>query len=465
MKARTSPPEWIQNETKTADLGDKRLNHRMGLILDEFSKHPQASIYAAAKGHKEMVAAYRFLDNAQTDEKSVLAAHRDATLERMAAYKRVLVVHDTTEADFSGREPIPGAGYLEGEHSQGFYMHPLIALTEERLCLGTLWVKIWARPEYGIKETRVHRLTEEKESVRWLEGYWQACEAARQLPGTQVISITDAEGDTYEHVALRDLEEGPRADYIIRACQDRRTDSFTENLWSVALKSPVLGKVEVRVSKHDQTPARTARVTVQAGQVTLWPPNRKPEEQQLPVTLYFVLAREPHPPKGVERIEWLLLTSLPVTNLEEALNVLKYYTCRWEIEIFFRVLKTGCQIERLQLASAERLRPAFALYMIVTWRILYLTMLGRSDPGLRCDIVLDPSEWKSVWVVTKKKPVPKKPPSLQVMVRLIATLGGFKGRKSDGEPGPQAMWDGMCRMHDLAWAWDTFGPDAPRSYG
>lgn len=466
MKARISPQEWIRNETKTADLGDKRLNDRYGLLLDDLSKHPQASICAATGGHKEMVAAYRFLSNSHTDEKSVLAAHRDATLERMAAYKRVLLVHDTTEADFTGREPIPGAGYLEGEHSQGFYLHPLIALTEERLCLGTLWVKIWARPEHGIKETRGKRLTEKKESLRWLQGYWESCKVARQLPGIQVISITDAESDTYEHVAARDLEELPRADYIIRACQDRRTDSFTENLWSKALKSPILDQVEVRVSKHDNTPARTAQVTVQAGEVTLWPPKKlTPEARQLPVTVRFVLAREPNPPQGAERIEWLLVTSLPVTNFEEALEILKDYTCRWQIEIFFRVLKTGCQIERLQLANAERLRPAFALYMIVAWRILYLTMLGRSDPNLPCDVVLDESEWKSIWVVTQKKASPRKPPSLQLMVRLIGTLGGFKGRKSDGEPGPKVMWEGMCRMHDLAWAWDTFGPDAPRYYG
>jgi hypothetical protein len=376
----------------------------------------------------------------------------------------VFVVQDTSEADFTGRDPIPGAGFLEGEHSQGFYLHPLIALSEERLCLGSLWVKIWARPEYGIKKTRVSRPIEEKESFRWLQGYWEACKVARQLPGTQVISISDAEGDTYAHLAARDLEEEPRSDYIIRACQDRRTDSFTENLWSKALSSPKLGEIEVSVSKHDKTPARTAQLTVQAGEVTLWPPERGPEEQQLPVTIRFVLAREPHPPKGVEPIEWLLLTTLPVTDFEGALKVLKYYTCRWEIEIFFRVLKTGCQIERLQLANAERLRPAFALYMIVTWRILYLTMLGRSDPDLPCDIVLDESEWKSVWVVTQKKALPKKPPGLQLLVRLIATLGGFKGRKSDGEPGPKVMWEGLGRVHDLSLAWDTFGPNAARAY-
>jgi hypothetical protein len=464
MKARISPPEWIRTELKTSDLGDKRLDSRMGLVLDDLSKHPQASICAATGGHKEMVAAYRFLDNSHTDEKSVLAAHHDATLKRMAVHQTVLVVQDTTEADFTGREPIPGAGYLEGENSQGFYLHPLIALSQERLCLGSLWVRIWARPKYGITKTRVDRLTEEKESLRWLQGYWEACAAARQLPGTQVISVSDAESDTYEHLAARDLEELPRADYIIRACQDRRTDSFTENLWSKASKSPILGEVEVRVSKHDKTPSRTAQVTVQAGQVTLWPPERSPEEKQLPVTVYFVLAREADPPKGVERIGWLLLTTLPVTDFEEALKVLKYYTCRWEIEIFFKVLKSGCQIERLQLGNAERLRPAFALYLIVTWRILYLTMLGRSHPDLPCDVVLDESEWKSVWVVTQKKALPKKPPSLQFMVGLIATLGGFKGRKCDGEPGPKVMWEGMCRVYDVALAWETFGPNAPRSY-
>ena len=464
-----SDQKWIQEELSTVDLGDQRLNKRMGLVLDELSQHPEASVCAATSGNNEMVGAYRFFNHPDIDGWQVLAPHREATLQRMQQQSRVLLIQDTTQLDFSGREPIKGAGYLDGEFSQGFFLHPLLAVTEQRLCLGTVWGKIYARPERGVSGTRRRRAIADKESVRWLEGYQQACAVARQLPRTQIICVQDAESDIYEVVAAAESAAAPgavRAEYVIRAAQDRRTVSAEGKLWAELAASPVLGERSFDLPGRPGRPARKVTLDLHAKAVTLRQPRHLSREQGLPeLKLWAVLARETEPPAGAEAVEWLLLTSLPVASLAAALEVLHWYACRWEIEIFFKVFKAGCRVERLQFIEDTRLRPAFALYLIVAWRILYLTRLGRATPPLSCTAVLEESEWKSVWAVTQRTPVPATPPLLPEMIRLIARLGGYKGRKGDGDPGPQAMWKGLVRVFDLALGWNTFGPGATHAYG
>ena len=174
------------------------------------------------------------------------------------------------------------------------------------------------------------------------------------------------------------------------------------------------------------------------------------------VEVNVILCYEKNPPKGQERLQWLLITSVEVTNAERAIEIVQWYLCRWQIELFFKILKSGCEIEDLQFENLDRISNCIALYMIVAWRILYLTMLGRCCPNISCDAVLDESEWKAVYaVVTKKKP-PKKPPELNTMVKMIASLGGYLNRKHDGDPGNQVMWLGMQRMRDFAIAWEIF---------
>jgi Transposase DNA-binding/Transposase Tn5 dimerisation domain len=464
MSEAISPPEWIEQELRTVDLGDRRLNHRLGSLLEELSGRPEASIHAACSGHKETMAAYRFFNHPDLDEQAVLAPHAQATLERVRQHPRVLAVQDTTETDYSRRQPIAGAGPLSDDHSQGFYLHPLLAVTPERLCLGTLHLRLWARPELGRKATRHQRPLEEKESYRWLEGYRAACAVARQCPQTQIIAVGDRESDIYELYEEAQRQGRERAEYIVRASQDRRTDGRTRKLWAQAAASPVLGRVGFRLPPRRDQPARAVTVSVRACEICLRAPHRPQGRRPPQVKVWAVLAREIHPPPGVERVEWLLLTSLPVRDLAEAVAVLRWYGCRWEVEIFFRVWKQGCRIERVQLERGPALRAAMAFYMIVAWRILYLTMLGRTVPQLSCAAVFAEAEWKAVWMVVQRQAPPPQAPPLKEMIHLVAHLGGYKGRKGDGEPGPKAMWEGMRRVLDLALAWNTFGPEAKTTY-
>ena len=151
-------------------------------------------------------------------------------------------------------------------------------------------------------------------------------------------------------------------------------------------------------------------------------------------------------------MQWLLLTNLPVDTPAQALEKIQWYLCRWQIEVYFRILKSGCRIEKLQLEKLERLEPALACYMIVAWRVLFLTMLGRACPEMPCDVVFDTAEWHAVYIVTERQPPPDTPPTLDQMVRMVAGLGGFLGRKSDGFPGPQTLWIGLQRAADFVLA-------------
>ena len=197
--------------------------------------------------------------------------------------------------------------------------------------------------------------------------------------------------------------------------------------------------------------ARTVHQQIKTVRVTLKAPSRP--DRVLPDTeVTAILATEPHPPAGEEPVEWLLLTNLPVETAQQALEKLQWYLCRWQIEIFFRILKSGCRIEELQLEKRERLEPALAFYMIIAWRVLFLTMLGRECPEMPCDVVFDEAEWQAVYLVTQRQPPPDTPPSLDRMVRMIAGLGGFLDRKCDGFPGPQTLWIGLQRAADFVLA-------------
>jgi hypothetical protein len=197
--------------------------------------------------------------------------------------------------------------------------------------------------------------------------------------------------------------------------------------------------------------ARTVHQHIKVVRVTLQAPAR-PDRTLSGVTVTALLATEPHPPAGEESLDWLLLTNLPVQTPEQAIEKLTWYLCRWQIEVYFKVLKSGCRVEQLQLEKRERLEPALAFYMIIAWRVLFLTMLGRECPQMSCDSVFADEEWRAVYLVTQRKPPPDAPPSLDTMVRMVASLGGFLNRKNDGVPGPKTLWIGLQRVPDFVLA-------------
>jgi hypothetical protein len=474
--------EWILTETAAADFGDERLDKRFRIVLNAMSEAPSFKFPAACNGRAETAAAYRFVDNDKVGMDQVLSPHSIATLERIRAQKVVLIPQDTTELDMTRpHEIMTGAGPLNDESRVGFHDHVLLALTPEGVGLGVVNADTWARDFDGFdkdadqkRAERRAKSIEEKESRRWLDGYREASRVAREAPETLIVCLSDSEGDIYECLLEGQKEtDTPKAEWIIRACQDRAliVDKDAEvgcptRLRAQVASTPILGNLTVDVREREPKSnddrkrkqgrqARTAELTVQAVRVRLRGPDR-PGGKLPNIEVNCVLVTEPNPPEGVEPVEWLLLTSLPIDTIDQILTIINYYCGRWGIEIYFRILKSGCKVEESQLETAERFLPYLALCMIVAWRVHYVMMLGRECPDLPCDVAFDEDEWKSVYTVVKHQPPPKTPPSLKTMVGLVASLGGYLGRKGDGEPGPKAVWVGMQRMTDLVRGWRAF---------
>jgi hypothetical protein len=460
-------PHWVDEELQTLDLGDAQLEARQKLILDRFAAKPSASIPGACRGWAETHGAYRFFAHPRVTAEEVLRPHSRATLARIAEHPVVLLPQDTTELDFTRpKKAVGGAGPLNWEQRTGFFQHVQLAVTPERLPLGVVDATAWGRDpgDHGKHVRRKREPIEAKESYRWLEGYRRACAVAAAVPGTRIVSISDREGDIYECLAAATTIAGPRAEWIIRSCQDRSTTRKRSDEGDTSIKlreavaaRAVLGRLKVQVPRSGDRPAREATVAVRSAAVELRPPYR-PDRKLPAVTVNAVLIREESAPAGAEPIEWLLLTSLPVATFAEAATVVDYYSGRWPVEVFFRIYKAGCRVEEIQLESEDRLLPCLALYLIVAWRVHWLTMLGRTCPELSCDAVFAEEEWRSVWAVALREPAPAAAPPLEVMIRLVASLGGHLGRKHDGPPGAQVLWIGLQRMRDFALAWQAFGP-------
>lgn len=444
---------WWEDETRASDFGDERLDKRLGQLLEAFGGHPLESIPMACRGWAETQAAYRFFSNGKVDFERVLEGHREATLERIRMHPVVLMPQDTTELDWSVTLGAKGLGTLKEVERRKSHLHPSIAVTPERVYLGCTGATHWERTESSSPAERRVKPVEEKESYRWLEHYELACAVQGLAPRTQVVSLADREGDIMElFLEAGEHEPQVRADWIVRAAQDRRVDGSTEQtLWAHMAGQAVCGQIEFDLPRRGEQPARRVRQTVRAATVKL-AKLRRPGHTLPAVSVNVVCLQEIDPPEGQDPLEWMLLTSLPVGNYDQVRTVIEWYLARWAVEIFFRVLKHGCKVEDLRLREASRLDPALAVFMIVAWRVLWVTMLARKCPEVSCEVILSTEEWQSLWITVKHQAPPREPPALGQAVMLIAMLGGFLGRKHDGAPGPKAVWTGLQRLYDHTFA-------------
>jgi hypothetical protein len=326
--------------------------------------------------------------------------------------------------------------------------HGTLAFTPQHLPLGVLGLRLWTReadkPKRGSRRARA---IEDKESHKWIDGLNAAAHAAAQLPGTRVVSVADRESDVYEYL-LRAHTLG--IDVLTRASWDRNVQEPEGHLFAALAQAPVIARKKLRLPARQGQVARTAKLKIHACPLTLQSPLNGSGRGLAPMPLWGVWAREMNPPAGVEPLDWKLLTSVPVTTNKEALERLDWYAARWGIEVWHRVLKSGCRIEKRQLESFERLCKLFTVYAVIAWRILYATMLARVVPDIACTALLNEDEWQALYCRIHHSPTPPATaPPLRQAVRWIAQLGGFIGRASDGEPGTQTLWKGFQELIPL----------------
>ena len=454
-------------ELAGVNFRDKRLDERSRNLLAGLAVDPAASVNASFSTWNETIAAYRFFDNPKVTPDRILKPHYDATKDRMAGQSVVLVVQDTTELDFS-LHPQSDARCLNKATRFGLYDHTHLALTPEGLPLGVVGAELFDRSvdSLGKSQQRVNLPIEEKESMRWLTGYRLASQLAAECPDTQIVSVADAESDIYDifvEAASRQADpDQSAAEFIIRSRASRRTperdpdagDAAYKKVEDVVRSSAVRSVRAVTLPKTPKRQARTAELEIRAMSVTLKPPHARGSLPE--VTCNVVLVTEVNGPGDGTDVEWMLLTTLPVTTIDEILLVIDYYVARWGIEVYFRVLKTGCRVEDMQLETVARAKNCLALYKSIAWRIVWLTHLNRELPESRCDRVFEDDEWKSVWLATQKTAPPATAPTLSKFMSLVASLGGYNNRRTERPPGPQPIWVGLRRMTDLANAWKLF---------
>lgn len=322
----------LAEERAGIDLGDQRLNRRARRVLAKLGDKPTVSIPTACGGWHETRAAYRLFDHAAVTAEAVLAPHVACTAARLRAHPRVLCVQDTTELDYTTKKGIADLGPLNLESRWGMYLHPTLALTPERVPLGILDLHSWAREPGSLgHDLDPNRPLEDKESVRWVDGFARVNELAERLPDTRLAYIADREGDIYDLFVEAPCPE-TGADWLVRAQHDRLL-SDGRKLRDALAAAPVLAEITFERPAAKGRCARPVHQQIQVVRVTLKAPSR-PDRTLPEVAVTALLATEPHPPADEDPLDWLLVTNLLVETPAQAIEKLQWYLCRWQIEVY-----------------------------------------------------------------------------------------------------------------------------------
>jgi hypothetical protein len=441
--------DWAVNEFGAAELGDARRTARLVDLARQLATTPHFS-FPQALSSAELKAAYRFFDNDEVDTDGILRPHIDQTLARMVSVPVVLAVQDTTEFNLSHLPATTGLGYGSNSRVRGYLMHSMLAVTPEGLPLGVMGMKTWVRDDadFGKKSKRKSLPTHEKESYKWMEGLQHMDMLSAHCPQTQLVAVCDREADVYDLFAA---SRKPGVQWLVRAAWDRRVAHPDAYLWEAMKAQEVVGTTMLRIPARGNNAERTAQMTVRCAPLKIRPPVNRRDKQLADIEVYVVWAIESDPPAGCEAVEWMLLTSVPTRTMDEALERLSWYARRWTIETWHRVIKSGCMIEARQFGDVERFERATALFAVIAWRILYVTLLGRLEADISCEVLLQRFEWQALYCrANGTMKLPKQAPTLAQAVLWIAKLGGYQGRKNDLPPGPTVLWRGFAALHEAS---------------
>lgn len=464
LKAAPEPLEegvdWAEQELGRADFGDPRLTRRLVEIARNFYAAPQGNIPQASRNRAGAKGTYRFIENKVTNMDDVLRPHYESTIRRCREQSVVLAVQDTTSLNYTGLASCQGLGKIGTNNTSavGLELHDTMAINIQGTPLGLLDVQCWAREEDVHTDPDEHKAwkaekkkqpIEKKESFKWLKSFRAVAQAQKSCPETMLVSVGDREADIHElFVDTKNINNAPKL--LIRAVQPRKviTEHGIEEIWNHVQRQSLAGMALIQVPRKGKQKSRTAEFHIRFAEVTIKAPKDKPNLGS--VKLCAILAKEVNPPKGVEPIEWKLLTNVPTLTPEDALTRIKWYALRWGIEVYHKTLKSGCRIEDRQLNSADSLQTCLAIDMVVAWRVYHVTKLAREFPDEPATLYFDPDEVQALVLRTQTmNTFANRMLTMREMTRLLASLGGFLGRKGDGEPGIKSIWIAIQRLDDI----------------
>ena len=461
---------WARREMKQLCHGDKRLKERAIRLLESCAQRPGASLPRACGDWAGGKGAYRYLSNAAVQPEHLLRSHRAATWQRMAAHEVVLAVADTTSLNHTSHPGTQGLGPIHKKNSsaQGLHLHSVLALSEPGEPLGLLHAHTWVRSMVRGKEEgqrdRKQRAPQDKETHRWLAGYEELVRQCQEHEmqgknkpsGPRVIMVADRESDLYE-VLLAAQKHKAACGLLVRAVHARRLQEQEGVVWDELGQQPESGKFSVAVPRQGSRPARVAILSVRSALVKLEAPLAKQQyfAASEPLEVWAIEAREVNPPSKQPALHWKLLGTEEARSFAQASRQLQWYAKRWNIEVFHKTLKSGCRTEERQLESCDRLERMLMLDAIVAWQLMAVTYAARYAPEAPASQWLEDTQWRVLSCWATKQASSTKPPSIYQAVRWIARLGGFLGRKSDGEPGVQSLWLGLRNLQPMVELWNA----------
>lgn len=471
--------DWVLDELMEVSTGDPRLDRRVLSTVSMLSAKSDASILEASPTHKELVGAYRMLDNVRVQPSHILNPHIKSSIERSIGFQSVTIAHDTTE--ISVTHAVKGMGKTT-KKKYSCYAHASMAYAPDGAPLGLINADIWTRDS-----TRKTRKTlgktgcskipfEQRESYKWLRGTKKVVELAQKYPDTDWINVCDSESDMYSFYEYCEGTGLSNLHYVIRACQDMRRTRLTSDpseepktlreqvelhraqkpfdVYTMTIrdrKAPILPANK----RHGEQEGREATVEVRRFSVNLCSPVKAKKSSTSMIRVNVVYLKEAASPQVKTPVEWILITSLPIKTRKDCLRVRKAYEQRWQIELYFRILKGGCDVENKKLRDYSRFAKCLSIYMVIAWRIDYITYVARHDKESSCERVFHKKEWQAIEAYFNKGKVrKKKPPKLQELILNIARLGGYKPRKT--MPGVETIWRGLKMMDPIVYCWILF---------
>jgi hypothetical protein len=457
-KIRAQGDHWALSEIDETAFEDARLGRRCGDLLCRLSDRMGGTIPLACQDWANTTAAYRFFANPKVEEGDILAGHFAATKARYAVSQGpILLLQDTTEFTYQRRNPHyvgftksvnsgrDKEGRLRNHAVCGILMHSSLVVTQEGLPLGLCAVKFWNRDKFKgtaqlkrkVNLTRVP--IEAKESVRWLDNLRQSIDLLGEPE--RCVHVGDRESDIYELYCLA-RELGTH--FVVRTVVDRLAGNGDHTVKSEMRDAPSAGAHSIEVRTDDDTVERVT-LDIQYKRIHVCPPIGK-QKRYPSLDLTVIHASEIGAPAGRKPILWKLVTDLEVGNLEEALEKIRWYAMRWKIEVFHKILKSGCRAEDAKLRTADRLTNLVALFCIVSWRVMWMTMVARADPAVAFTAkeitILDR-------LIADSGNRGATPRTLQFYLTKLARLGGYLARTSDPPPGNTVIWRGLRRIADI----------------
>jgi hypothetical protein len=449
---------WVVNETGRMTLKDKRRNERVEILLEAITNSPAATISQACHGlNAATKGAYRLIGTTDFDEQDILEGHYQATVQRAIEHEgRTIIVGDGMDVSFNNLKKTEGLGSLSNnKNSLGIKVQNTYAFSEDLIPLGLINQKYWIRSkeDYGKRKDRNKRNITEKESYHWIESIHQI---EKSLPLDKAyVFLGDGAADIYD---LFLTKRRVNSDLLIHLVQDRSLKNENTRLFESLSKEPILGVVTKKLERTKTHPERTVKLAIRTKEVEIDSPSSRKKEKLPTIKLTAIYAQEIESDQPVnDPIVWRLTTTIKIESLEDAEKLIILYSKRWLIERYHYILKEGCRIEKLQMESADNLKRALAIYSIAAWRLIFITYFARIKPDAPCDLILSTDEINALYCMhNKTSTLPTESFSVREATRMIAKLGGFLGRKGDGEPGAKVLWQGLFRLEAFTQAYQVF---------